>query len=61
MTPNPSFHRTLRDEAAQRPVNSNVKHPLLADSGPFERSQRSIGVLKYILSSPSAMEKQKPP
>jgi hypothetical protein len=23
--PNPSFHRTLRDEAAQRPVNSNVR------------------------------------
>ena len=25
MTPNPSFHRTLRDEAAQRPVNSDVE------------------------------------
>ena len=25
MPPNPSFHRTLRDEAAQRPVDSDVR------------------------------------
>lgn len=40
--PNPSFHRTLRDKAAQRPVNSNV--------GLAERIEQMTRFLMYSMA-----------
>jgi len=42
---NQSFHRTLRDKAAQRPVNSDVERPIFIMLTRWFGSFPEIGIL----------------